>query len=157
MDNLELNELVYRNVQQNYLGVFSSDMLPCKERLKKEGTFSLIVNLDRHYEAGSHFVSVYSTPKKILYFDSYGLPPFTKELYKFMKDISKEREVQVNQRRIQSSQSILCGLFCAGFLFALDMKLSLTDYISLFSNNYEHNDDLVVYFILSYIKKLRKK
>ena len=57
-------------INKKYDGVFSRDNIP-----NQNGMY--IINLDSKFGLGTHWVSVIIEPKRILYFDSFGLiPPY---------------------------------------------------------------------------------
>ena len=57
---------------RHWRGVFMRDDLPADGAQKRERG---IVNLDSAEGAGTHWVAYDARPDRLLYFDSYGLPP----------------------------------------------------------------------------------
>lgn len=70
LTNYQLEKLSKQKLGQKFIGVYPCDAEP-KQR-KNKTKFSLIFNLAKHNEKGTHYVAVYIKPKEILYFDSYG-------------------------------------------------------------------------------------
>ena len=122
-----------------FKGVFSSDTIPYFNNSEK---FSLIVNLSKHNEIGTHFIGIFYDKKYIYYFDSYGLPCLIPQIKVFLN--SFQCEVYYNKRSIQSIESSLCGIFCLNFIYLLEKGMSFEEYIHLFTENTKHNDVLVL-------------
>lgn len=119
-------------------------------KIKKKNV-SFIINLSNCNEKGSHFVALYISSKKIYYFDSYGLPPFSPEIIKFIKkNTALQRKFEYNSQLIQSKNSILCGYFCIAFLMSFDKKMTKTSFNKIFKNE-NNNDIAVVNFIIKSI------
>ena len=55
-------------ISWSFLGTFSANNIP----KFKDKYFSLIVNLSNEGETGTHFIAIFITENKILYFDSLG-------------------------------------------------------------------------------------
>ena len=60
-----------------FIGTFSSDNLP---HLHGNKNVSLIVNLSQAHRKGSHYIAIIIENDKVLYFDSFGLSCFVKEI-----------------------------------------------------------------------------
>lgn len=80
----------------------------------KELPRAIIVNLERSFEGGTHWVALYSGPDRIAYyFDSYGAPPCDEaEQYADRRGIT----IHWNDRVVQSDLSAACGWFALAFL-----------------------------------------
>ena len=86
---------------------------------------------------------MYIQNNNVIYFNSFGVEHIPREI----KKIVGNKNIKTNIFRIQSSNSIMCGYFCIGFIdFMLSEK---TEFTNLFSpNNFERNDDINLnYFI----------
>ena len=86
---------------------------------------------------------MYIQNNNVIYFNSFGVEHIPREI----KKIVGNKNIKTNIFRIQSSNSIMCGYFCIGFIdFMLSEK---TEFTNLFSpNNFERNDDISLnYFI----------
>ena len=55
-------------ISWSFRGTFSANNIP----KFKDNFFSLIVNLSNEGETGTHFIAIFITENKILYFDSLG-------------------------------------------------------------------------------------
>ena len=60
----------------DFKGVFASDEIP----FFPGSNFSLICNLSRKNDKGSHFIAIYVLSKTIIYFDSYIAISLTSEI-----------------------------------------------------------------------------
>lgn len=91
---MELTTLNIQNIMDRdplvkdiFKGVFACDMLP---RLIIEKPASLIINLDPHYEPGSHWVAAHFPREGFaLFFDSFGISPCKEEIVAFFDTNSK--------------------------------------------------------------------
>ena len=63
----------YRN-EPRFIGVCSRDNLPIK---RKNGPYA--INLDEHYDIGSHWIALYVNNKTITYFYSFGMEHIPKK------------------------------------------------------------------------------
>lgn len=90
----------------------------------------MIFNLDKHYQPGSHWVSLFLDidKKKMFYFDSAG-SRIPKELSTFIRKITREADalniklsVDNNVNFQHQSQNTECGMYCLYFIITLLMK-----------------------------------
>lgn len=116
-------ESILKPVCKNFLGVFSANTIPKKLTLLKE--FSIVCNLSKVGEKGSHFVTIVVQPNVTLYIDSLGLPPFVPEICSFLQQL--RRQLFYNPHQIQDSSSKFCGFFC--ILFVLYFSSTATPLI----------------------------
>lgn len=131
------NELVHRFCEStcsgNYVGVFAADKIP--PRVAGRGNFIVIVNLQttrqhRQQQAqnpnksitakGGHFVTIWATPRKILYVDPFGLPSVVSEVNRFLKLC--QRPIFCNLTQIQTLDSVYCGIYAIMFCNFFDQK-----------------------------------
>ena len=118
---------------KNYIGTFSKNNTPFLKNNQ-----SKIVNLANSYDKGSHSISMKLINKKLLYFDSYGIP--------YIPDIIKNQypnsKIITNIYRIQSNSSNEYGKFC--IMFIQSNINNESDYIKFLlqfeKNNFEKND-----------------
>ncbi len=150
LTNKYLEELTTKFVgKKHFLGVFPSDAIP--ETKKKK--FSIIFNLSKHFEAGSHFVSIIKKSDKIIYFDSYGKKCSNRSIASFMNQF--QIPITYNKKKIQHDLSNFCGYFCFYFLYyCFYLNNTLTCFLELFPKiDLKHNDSLLLSFILESINK----
>ena len=132
-----LNEMNNLNC---FKGVFPLDKI--KNLKINERPIGLILNLDYAYQPGSHWVAVYlEENNKVTYFDSFGFPNFNQYFLNFLK-INKVNEIIFNKFQLQSINSQTCGAYCVLFLKMRCHGYSLNDFMKLFSNNKENNDNI---------------
>ena len=131
LTNFEIQGYYQNEPRSN--GVFSRDNLPNTiKNGAKRGERADVINLDKYYDIGTHWVALYVNNKTITYFDSFGVEHIPKEIMKF---IGSNKKIITNIFRIQAYDSIMCGYFCIGFINFMFDGNSLTDYTSLFSLN----------------------
>lgn len=93
----------------NYFrGVFSIDQLPPKP-WKNE---SAIVNLQRFFEPGSHWVCYEKRGNNVRYFDSFGKIGPPREIVEYLRGTN----ITYNTLRHQSYEESRCGQLCILFL-----------------------------------------
>ena len=77
--------------------------------------------------------------ENVTYFDSFGVEHIRKEIRKFIRN----KNITTNIYRIQAYDSIMCELFCIGFIDFLLKDKSLLEYTNLISpNEYKKNDKI---------------
>jgi len=148
LTNNELEKMSKKILGETFLGVYPSNAKP---EIPKYSDFSIIFNLSKHNEKGTHFVTVLKKKKSVFYFDSYGKPCENKNILIFLNQLSQF--YYYNKFSIQADNSIFCGIFCLGFLLSTQ-KLNLTPekYINLFSHKSNENDTIVTNFIVKNLK-----
>ena len=99
-----------------------------------------VVNLDEYPDIGTHRIALYVQKNDVIYFDSFGLEHFPKEIKTFISN----KNIKTNIFRIQAYDSIMCGYFCIGFIDFMLAGKALTDFTNLFSrNNFKKRDGIV--------------
>ena len=94
-----------------------------KNKLNK---FSIVFNLDKHDEPGSHWVALFGDLQKkhIYYFDSYGIEPpieidiFMKRFQEEGKKLNMDIKLDYNNIRHQYKNSE-CGMYSIHFIIKL--------------------------------------
>lgn len=115
----------------------------------------IIINLDKHNQSGSHWVSLFINLKtrNIFYSDSGSNKPpnyinnFIKSISIYLK--SKEQKkinYKINKKKIQFGNSE-CGLFSINFILNLLKNENIDDYFENPPNDSEVNECRDVYFI----------
>lgn len=135
----EIVEFLERKKMEKFVKVVASDCLP--DRVSNNT--GLIVNLSPSFEAGSHWVSIYTDSEgNSTYFCSYGMRPRVASILKFLK--VKCRSVNFVDACLQRINSQLCGEYCLVFLsHALQYQTPLKSFLEMFSHNAVYNDWLV--------------
>ena len=120
LSNIEVGEfmqdLIYYEVP--FLGVKAVDDVPLPY-MKKSKYWLIVINLDKHYEKGSHFIVLSRKPNDTLYFfDSLALSVLPKALLQYISILEKEIKTRAWQLRdpIQAIDSTACGYFCLHFM-----------------------------------------
>ena len=131
-----------------FKGVFSCDTIPV---FGKNSRFSVIVNLSRENQPGSHFISIYVNKTKAYYFDSLGLPCINRDISKYLKQYS----VTSNVNQFQCLDSFFCGYYCMLFVILIERGMSFTKFKKLFSADCKNNDTIVVE-LLKYIFRISR-
>lgn len=111
MDTDQLKNVLSRDLGSSFGGVYPVDLIPDHLISNQK---AIVINLDPHYKPGSHWVCLYLSGNRVEYFDSYGLPPFSKNIKVFIDKNSKD--IHYNQRRYQDFNTDVCGQYCVYFL-----------------------------------------
>ena len=149
MNTIELINILNKDKfsRKLFCGVLPIDEL---KKFKFRKPCSLIINTDESNKPGEHWIALFINKNGNLeYFDSYGIKPFKKEIYQFIK--KHRMKLIYNKKKIQNSASINCGKFCLLFLLLRTRGFTMKKIIKLFINN--KNNDLLINKIFSkYIK-----
>lgn len=138
---------------KKFKGVFSSDNI-YKLKLKGE---CIIINFDRSYEPGSHFIAIYCVNKNtIMYFDSLNLDSIPQEIYNYIKSYKLSIDMSFN---LQNIFSTYCGFYCILFLYSISISKRYWNKISkkFQSNMSIKNDNLCIRYLCTSIKKYLNK
>ena len=76
--------------------------------LKKIKDRAYVINLDKHKDTGTHWITLFCNRNEIVYFDSFGAEHIPKEFKKFITN----KNIKANIYRVQANDSIICGYFC---------------------------------------------
>lgn len=142
LSNLQIERML-KNKCKLFRGVFSSNNIPLC--LKEEKMFSIICNLSKSTEEGSHFITILKVNSTLLYIDPLGSECFNSELNEFMMNQNCKLLHSVTQ--IQDNASITCGYFC--ILFCIDFENPHKSRIFYKKPFLHKNDMLCMKFILS--------
>ena len=97
----------YYENEPRFNGVYSGDNLP---NTIKNGAY--VINLDEYADIGTHWIALYAKNNEVIFFDSFGVEHFPKEIRRFIG----HKDTKTNIFRIQAYNSIMCGYFCIGFI-----------------------------------------
>ena len=103
----------------------------------------LIVNLDKSYMPGSHWIAIGIFKSNIEIFDSFGFnllewPRIPCGLLNFLHRISVSRQIKLG-KAIQSPDSVLCGFYSLFYVYARQY-ISFEYIQNLFTNKLSSND-----------------
>ena len=97
--------------------------------------FSTVINVD------GHFVTLIGRPDKLMYVDSFGLPPSDREIVEFITE--DVRPCLINSTTYQHPLSIYCGFF--SIFFVLFSEIGRTITLQRFDlHNLEQNDEICI-------------
>lgn len=146
MNTLQISSILHK-LNKKYcnvydVGVFASDEIATK---KCNGPTAVICNFDKSYETGSHWVSIFISKKRdIYYFDSYALKPPVEGLIKFL-NVNARKKIQYNTVSMQDLFSNVCGEYCILFLSVMmQNKKTMSDFQSLFKQKNKIKNDILV-------------
>jgi len=110
----------------DFIGVVPSDMIDVlASKVKKNGRFGFVMNLDPHYKSGSHWVSIFVDARSegshsIEYFDSFARDP-PESIMKQLKTLADKAsdgllKFKINKVIHQNKNTETCGFHAAKFL-----------------------------------------
>ena len=148
----------------DFTGVISSDQIKnIQIPLVREKPISFISNILRGEDKrlGHWIVFLISeSPRKYIYFfDSYGLKPDLYSLdFRMFLSNNSDFEVYTFNKKLQSSTSLVCGLYCSYFIYHIS-RYALNKVISIINqtfhaNQSSQNDKRVYEF---YVDKLNSR
>ena len=129
-------------------GVFPSDKLPIINTYPA----ALIANTDPHDQPGTHWIAMYfESPYESEFFDSYGFPP---ETYGMDKYILRER-TYYNDKPLQGLTSDVCGDYCLFYLLHRTRSVDLNAIQAKFKRyDSQWNDAQVAQFVHNYVNSI---
>ena len=110
-----------------------------------------IINLDKNYQKGSHWIGLSIKNFRGYYFDSFGLKIYNKNILNFLKKI-KIKKISYNTKIIQKISDVNCGHYCIGFAIFISQFNCLKKFIDCFSDNTKKNSLIIKKIIKKYIK-----
>lgn len=133
-----------RKLKLPVVGVFSCDQIE-KVPVNKFA----IINLDKSYNKGTHFVVIWNKNSTFHYFDPLGFQCYNEDVIDFF--LKNNKSITFNSIPYQSVNSTFCGYFCVAYIInnSSDKHVSLE---SIMSRQLAKNDQNVVNFIVDYIK-----
>lgn len=140
MQTHEINDAL--NFFENFVGTFACDQLP---ETPIPQCCGLVINTDPASEPGQHWVAVFITEQKAIYFDSFALPPLQQSILEFIEQ-QAPGGYSWNKTVLQAPVSVKCGQFCVAFLKAMLSGQSYGSFIQQFTRDTIVNDLLVDYF-----------
>lgn len=145
LSNIFIDEFLIKYCD-TYCGIYASDNIP--SQLLKKARFSIIVNLSKRREKGSHYIAIICFPTYVLYIDSFGVPCYVNTISNFLKSLN--RPIKFNLKQIQHNQSTFCGFFTILYVMYHE-KPVINIYFG--AHNLRQNDQLCI----EYIKLLKNK
>ena len=113
--------------------------------LKKTKDTAYVINLDEYPDVDTHWVGFFCNRTEIVYFDSFCVEHFPKEIKEFIGN----KNIKANIFRVQANSSIACGYSCILFINYMLAGKKLTAFASLLSPfDFDKNDSI----ILSYFR-----
>lgn len=114
-----------------FIGVYGSDALSKIGGLRRsfqktiehftmdgshpKSKIAFILNTDRIATSGAHWVAVLVCKKYVEYFDPLGKPP-NEDITKSLRSLVPSKTLVVNDKRLQSKESIQCGVWSMMFI-----------------------------------------
>ena len=131
----------------NFIGCYAENQL--SDVVVTSFPCTMIINLDHDKMPGSHWVALHITQESLEIWDTLGFrilhwPRIPCTLLNFLHRMVVNRRLVVS-KRIQSSQSILCGYFCIYFVICRPF-MSLKSLSDIFTSRLTVNDKTLLKF-----------
>lgn len=141
MNTLQLEFFMKKDnfINKVFGGVLAKDQLSFFTTKKPK---AYIVNTDPSNKIGKHWIVIW-LDECSTFFNSSGKSPDI-DFSKFI--IANSEQYRFNTKRLQASDSNLCGQYCLLFCYFKSRNFSFKEILDLFSDNYELNDKIVKYF-----------
>lgn len=115
---------------------------------------SVVFNLDKHNEPGSHWIAMYANFNSgdIYFFDSYGYEPprevciLMKRLKQQLSDLNIKSNIKISKLRHQYKNSE-CGMYCLYFIISLLQGKTFTDLTKKSINDDKMEENRDIYFV----------
>ena len=156
LNTWELDMMLHGNAvtQRTFLGTYPACMNPKTKRT----FYTFITNSEEHDKAGEHWNAWVVSGSTVTFFDSFSRDPrhkhFPRHYTEFIKKFDK---VNFVSKRVQSTKSTYCGLFCMHFIYIMSLGLDVNCFLEDYSSNYDKNDDAVVGITQGFFLDLIKK
>merc|ERR1711915_1012495 len=98
-------------------------------------------NTSYSHEKGDHWVALVMNRNHCFYFDSFGLPVLSSEIFDFLKPYHK---VFYSDVCIQNINSLSCGKFCIAFIKNVKNKVSYEHFLSIFDQVHLSKNDKII-------------
>ena len=121
ISNVYIDKLMEK-ISRSFNGTFSIDNIPVFD----DDLFSIIINLSKQNEIGTHFIAVYVLENKIIYFDSFGNQVNDSSLKGYLKKYRKS--ITFSNIQLQNLMSSHCGFFVA-FILCIENGITLDDFL----------------------------
>ena len=124
-------------ISRSFNGTFSIDNIPVFD----DDVFSIIINLSKQNEIGTHFIAVYVLENKIIYFDSFGNQLDNSSLKGYLKKYKKS--IIFSNIQLQNLLSSHCGFFCIAFILCIENNITLDNFLKKFYRKKLHLNDYI--------------
>ena len=146
ISNIYIDSLMEK-ISSSFRGTFSIDKIP----MFKDENFSIIVNLSKENEKGTHFMGISVLKNDVVYFDSYGLETIDLTIEKYLKKYGKK--IFHSNIQLQHFFSSHCGFFCTSFVLCLENNNPFHKFLKMFHKKDLYlNDYISIKIITSFIE-----
>ena len=136
ISNVYIDKLMEK-ISISFNGTFSIDNIP----VFNDDVFSIIINLSKQNEIGTHFIAVYVLENKIIYFDSFGNQLNNSSLKRYLKKY--EKSIIFSNIQLQNLLSSHCGFFCIAFILCIENNITLDNFLKKFYRKKLHLNDYI--------------
>ena len=145
LSTLDINKALKRF--SVFKGSFLADRVPI---LKVKKTQAFIINTAKNEKEGEHWTALLVEGNKCSFFDSFGYQLLNVKVLNSLKNINII-QYQYSNVPIQPIFSDNCGYYCIAFILSYLKGFSYSEFLNLFSNNANENNNICYKFIQNYI------
>ena len=136
ISNVYIDDLMNK-ISKTFCGTFSIDNIP----VIGNDVFSVIVNLSKQNEKGTHFIAMTKLKGKIIYFDSFGNPNIDIALEKYLK--TYEKQIIYSNNQLQNIFSSHCGFYCIAFILSIENNITFNEFLRKFNRKNLYLNDYI--------------
>jgi hypothetical protein len=137
------------------IGVFASNNIP--NQLLEEENFTIVCNLSRIQETGTHFISLIKRGNRMIYIDPLGIYiELNNDISSFIEKCNPSILYKIKEGIQDIEKSFFCGLFCIYFSLDNNPLLERPPNLMPFeSNDLIKNDCICLHNIAQYINSIK--
>nr|CAD2184672.1 unnamed protein product [Meloidogyne enterolobii] len=139
MNTTQIEKILFQNniTRRFFVGCFAADKIPTDIT---KFPASMIVNLDRAINEGSHWIGLFALNKTTIYIlDSLLIPNLPSTINNFLSKFPKQIK---NKILLQRPLSTECGQHCIVFLYFISLGYTFEKYLHIL-NSYSNPDEFV--------------
>lgn len=146
ISNIFINDVLFQYTKY-FKGVYSCDDIPSTQLLDKQ---SIIVNLSKTTEIGTHFIAFIKLKNTLYIFDSLKLDMYNEYISEYIKTYRCKKKHSLF--RIQSYDSEFCGFYCMAFVMFCTFNYFRQFYTLFVKRKTQLNENRCISIIIYCIK-----
>lgn len=145
LSNIEINKILSKC--KIFKGAFAADLVPLKGVANDQ---AFIINTDENHQPGSHWTALVIKKRRCFFFDPLGTELTNTKLLVELKTMGFSH-YKYNAKQVQPDRNNNCGYYCIAFIISMNQNYNLTNFVSMFADDIEKNNNICYDFIAEYI------